>query len=107
MDFLVHAACMSAAVVLLAASFIYVISPRRGRELLQRLLIAILGLLICATMLEQMLQRFLVWDLPTICVFLVLSTSAYAVVKLRRKKVRAVQGHGRERTPVAAHLPEA
>jgi small neutral amino acid transporter SnatA (MarC family) len=107
MDFLLHAACMVAALVILAASFIYIISPRRGRELLQRLLIGILSLLICAAILEQTLRRFLAWDLPTIAVLPGLSVAAYAIVKLRRKKPRSAQGHGRERTPVVAHVPEA
>ncbi len=101
MEFIIHAAELAVALLLIAASFIYIFSPRNGRELVRRALIGLLVLVAAAVVLPNVLgpAHVAAWIwfllLPLLCVL------AYGIRQAMRPEARhGDRDHGRERTAV-------
>jgi hypothetical protein len=101
MEFIIHGAELAAALLLIAASFIYIFSPHNGRELVRRALIGLLVLVGATVVLPNVLGPAHVagwiWFLllPLLCVL------AYGIRQAMRPKARnGDRDHGRERAAV-------
>jgi hypothetical protein len=96
MDFLFHAAGALGALLLLAASFTYIIAPRQASELLKRLAIGVAGFISCTAIVGQFVHADPSWFF----LVFVLSGAAYAIRKAGKPRVGQSVGAkgGSERT---------
>jgi len=81
MEIVFDAAVFVVALTLIAASFIYVVNPRQGLELLKRLAAGIAGLVICGTLMGQAVHAEARWFL----LIPVLSGAAYVFRRTANK----------------------
>jgi len=108
MEFIIHGVELAVALLLIAASFIYIFSPRNGRELVRRALFGLLALVGATVILPNVPGPAGVagWTwfllLPLLCVL------AYGIRQATRPKTRhGDRDQGRERTAVIANrLPD-
>ena len=101
MEFIIHGVELAVALLLIAASFIYIFSPRNGRELARRALSGLLVLIGAAVVLPNVLGPVhiagWIWFLllPLLCVL------AYGIRQAMRPEARhGDRDHGRERAAV-------
>ena len=96
MEIVFDAAVLVAALTLIAASFIYVVSPRQGLELLKRLAAGIAGLVICGTLIGQAVHAEARWFV----LIPVLSGAAYVFRRTAKPNLKHPDGAkgGAERT---------
>jgi hypothetical protein len=101
MEFIIHAAELAVALLLIAASFIYIFSPRNGRELVRRALIGLLVLVGAAVVLPNVFGPTHVAGWTWFLLLPLLSSLAYGIRQVMRPKARhGDRDQGRERTAV-------
>jgi hypothetical protein len=96
MEIVLDAAVFVAALTLIAASFIYIVNPRQGLELLKRLAAGIAGLFICGTLIGQAVHAEARWFF----LIPVLSGAAYVFRRTAKANLKHPVGGkgGAERT---------